>query len=129
MRTRRPGLTRSRAEPPPHSTPICRATVPGAHAAEARQRIAALDEQARKDADEKAWGDAVQAGTSTAFKAILRNTVPARMPWRRASELPRSTEQARKDADEKAWNEAVRADTTAAISAVCPEFRLGRARR
>ena len=45
----------------------------GAHVAEARQRIAALDEQARKEADEKAWADAVRTGSATAFNAYVQN--------------------------------------------------------
>jgi hypothetical protein len=44
----------------------------GAHVAEARQRIAALDEQTRKEADEKAWADAVRAGTASAFTSYVQ---------------------------------------------------------
>jgi hypothetical protein len=40
----------------------------GAHAAEARQRVAAFDEQARKDADEKAWTDALRGGTAAVVR-------------------------------------------------------------
>jgi hypothetical protein len=45
----------------------------GAHAAEARQRVAAFDEQARKDADEKAWTDALRGGTAGSFNMYLQN--------------------------------------------------------
>jgi hypothetical protein len=44
----------------------------GAHVAEARQRLAALDEQARKEADEKAWADAEKAGTAAALTAYVQ---------------------------------------------------------
>ena len=44
----------------------------GAHVAEARQRLAALDEQARKDADDKAWADAEKAGTAAAFNGYIQ---------------------------------------------------------
>jgi hypothetical protein len=40
--------------------------------AEARQRLAALDEQARKDADEKAWAEAEKAGTAAAFTGYVQ---------------------------------------------------------
>jgi hypothetical protein len=40
--------------------------------AEARQRLAALDEQVRKEADEKAWADAEKAGTATAFTGYVQ---------------------------------------------------------
>jgi len=40
--------------------------------AEARQRLAALDEQARKDADDKAWADAEKAGTAAAFNGYIQ---------------------------------------------------------
>ena len=40
--------------------------------AEARQRLAALDEQARKEADEKAWADAEKAGTAAAFTSYVQ---------------------------------------------------------
>ena len=40
--------------------------------AEARQRLAALDEQARKEADEKAWADAEKAGTASAFTSYVQ---------------------------------------------------------
>ena len=44
----------------------------GAHVAEARQRLAALDEKARKDADDKAWADAEKAGTAAAFTGYVQ---------------------------------------------------------
>jgi hypothetical protein len=40
--------------------------------AEARQRLAALDEQARKEADDKAWADAEKAGTAAAFTGYVQ---------------------------------------------------------
>jgi hypothetical protein len=40
--------------------------------AEARQRLATLDEQARKDADDKAWADADKAGTASAFTSYVQ---------------------------------------------------------
>ena len=40
--------------------------------AEARQRLAALDEQANKEADEKAWADAEKAGTAAAFNGYIQ---------------------------------------------------------
>jgi hypothetical protein len=44
----------------------------GVHVAEARQRLAALDEQARKDADEKAWADAEKAGVRVTWMSRSR---------------------------------------------------------
>src|SRR5438105_4307351 len=44
----------------------------GAHVAEARQRLAAFDEQSRKEADEKAWADAEKAGTASAFTSYVQ---------------------------------------------------------
>jgi hypothetical protein len=41
---------------------------PRAHVAEAGQRVAALDDQARKEDDEKAWGRRVLAGSATDAK-------------------------------------------------------------
>ena len=40
--------------------------------AEARQRAAALDEQSRKEADEKAWADAEKADTAAAFTSYVQ---------------------------------------------------------
>jgi len=37
----------------------------GAHVSEASQRIVAVNERARKDADEKAWADAEKTGRPT----------------------------------------------------------------
>jgi hypothetical protein len=45
----------------------------GAHVAEARERIAALDEQTRKEAEEKAWTEAVRTGTAAAFNGYLQS--------------------------------------------------------
>jgi hypothetical protein len=41
--------------------------------AEARERIAALDEQTRKEAEEKAWTEAVRTGTAAAFNGYLQS--------------------------------------------------------
>ena len=43
----------------------------GAHVAEARQRVAALEAQARK-ADDNAWAEAMRTGTPTAFTSYLQ---------------------------------------------------------
>jgi len=47
----------------------------GAHVAEARQRLAALEEERRKASalDDKAWTDAVRAGTAPALAAYIQN--------------------------------------------------------
>src|SRR5258708_28713514 len=37
------------------------------------QRIVTLNEQARKDADEKAWADAEKTGTAAAYMAYIQN--------------------------------------------------------
>ena len=40
---------------------------------QAQQQQQGADEQARKDADEKAWADAEKAGTVAAYTAYLQN--------------------------------------------------------
>jgi hypothetical protein len=97
----------------------------GAHVAEARQRLAALDEQARKDADEKAWADAEKAGTAAAFTAYTQNFSSGAHVAEARQRLAALDEQARKDADEKAWAEAEKAGTAAAFTGYVQKFGSG----
>src|SRR5260221_1656354 len=82
--------------------------------AEASQRIVSLNDQARKDADEKAWADAGKTGTVAAYMAYIQNFGGGAHV---AQARQRVTEQTRKEADEKAWADAVLARTVAAFTA------------
>ena len=73
---------------------------------EASQRIVALNEAARKAADEKAWADAEKAGTAAAYTAYIQNFGGGAHA---AQARQRVTELSRKEADDKAWADAVRA--------------------
>src|SRR5437016_11311851 len=85
----------------------------GAHVAEARERLAALDEQARKDADEKAWADAQRTGTTAAFNDYVQKFPSDTHGAEARQRIAALDEQARKEEDEKAWAEAQRSGTAA----------------
>ena len=89
---------------------------------EASQRIVALNEAARKAADEKAWADAEKAGTAAAYTAYIQNFGGGAHA---AQARQRVTELSRKEADDKAWADAVRAGTAAAIIAYTQNFSAG----
>jgi hypothetical protein len=94
----------------------------GAHVAQARQRV---NELSRKEADEKAWTDAVRTGTAAAFTAYTQNFSSGAHVAEARERLAALDEQARKDADEKAWADAVRAGTAAAFTAYLQKFGSG----
>ena len=71
----------------------------GAHVSEASQRLVALNESARKAADEKAWADAEKAGTAAAYTAYIQNFGGGAHV---AEARQRVSELSRKEADDKA---------------------------
>jgi len=89
------------------------------------QRLAALDEQARKDADEKAWADAVRTGTSAAFNGYMQKFGSGAHLAEARQRIAALDEQARKDADETAWADALRSGTTAAFNGYVQKFGSG----
>ena len=97
----------------------------GAHVAEARQRVAALEEQARKEADEKAWAEASRTGTAAAINAYLKDFGSGAHVAEARQRVAALDAQARKEADEKAWTEAVRTGTATAINAYLQNFSSG----
>src|SRR6516162_6354790 len=62
----------------------------------------ASDEQARKDADEKAWADAEKTGTAAAYTAYLQNFGSGAHVSEASQRIVALNETARKAADEKA---------------------------
>jgi hypothetical protein len=86
----------------------------GGHAAEARQRLAALEEKARRDAEEKAWTDASAIGTVEAITRYLKDHASSAHAAQARQQLAALEEQARKD-EEKAWADALSAGTIGAI--------------
>jgi hypothetical protein len=83
----------------------------GAHAAEARQRLSAMEEQAEK----KAWADAFRAGTPAAMNEYLQShgsgahAADARRRLSVLEKLERSNE------EKAAWADATRTGTAAAL--------------
>jgi outer membrane protein assembly factor BamD (BamD/ComL family) len=97
----------------------------GRHAAEARERIAALEAQARKDADERAWAVARQADTAAAYADYLRD-FPSGAHAAEARERQAALEQqAPRQADEKAWAEALRLGTQVSFRDYLRQFPNG----
>src|SRR5712671_2230948 len=92
----------------------------------AAQQQAAADEQAHKAADEKAWADAVRAGSATAFNAYVQNFGSGAHVAEARQRVAALEEQARKEADEKAWTEAVSAGTSAVFAAYVQNFGSGK---
>ncbi|MBV8112661.1 MAG: hypothetical protein JO012_23175, partial [Hyphomicrobiales bacterium] len=96
-----------------------------AHVAEARQRLATLDEQARKDADDKAWADADKAGTAAAFNGYIQKFGSGAHAAEARARLAALDEQTRKEADEKAWADAEKAGTASAFTGYVQKFGSG----
>src|SRR5262249_24445205 len=94
----------------------------GAHVAQARQRVTELS---RKEADEKAWADAVRIGTAAAFTSYTQNFSSGAHVAEARQRLAALDEQAREDADEKAWADAQRTGTTAAFNDYVQKFPSG----
>ena len=107
------------------STATSRISRSGAHVAEARQRVTALNEQARKAADDKAWADADRAGTVAAFNTYLQSYASGAHAADARARIAALDEQARKDADEKAWTDAQRTNTAAAFNGYVQNFSSG----
>jgi hypothetical protein len=83
------------------------------------------DEQARKDADDKAWADAEKAGTAAAFTGYVQKFGSGAHAAEARQRLAALDEQARKEADENAWADAQRAGTAGAYSAYVQKFGSG----
>ena len=97
----------------------------GAHAAEARQRLAVLEAQTRKEADEKAWAEAVRSGTTASFNSYLQSfSTGAHVPEAR-ERLAALETQARKEADDKAWADALQTGSVGAFKAYLQNFATG----
>ena len=93
--------------------------------AEARERVAALNEQARKQADEKAWADAQRAGTVSAFNSYIQNFASGAHVAEARQRITALNEQARKALDDKAWADADRAGTVAAFNTYLQSYASG----
>src|SRR5258708_1996559 len=83
------------------------------------------DEQARKDADEKAWADAEKTNTAAAYTAYLQNFGAGAHVSEASQRIVALNEAARKAADEKAWADAEKAGTAAAYTAYTQNFGGG----
>src|SRR5947208_1286637 len=94
----------------------------GAHVSEASQRLVALNESARKAADEKAWADAEKAGTAAAYTAYIQNFGGGAHV---AEARQRVAELSRKEADETAWADAEKAGTASAFTSYVQKFGSG----
>ena len=77
--------------------------------AQQQQQQAAADEQARKEADEKAWGEAEHTGTVAAYNTYLQNFSAGAHVSEALQRVAALNEQARKQADDKAWADAASA--------------------
>ncbi|MET0527640.1 MAG: hypothetical protein ABW003_04725 [Microvirga sp.] len=97
----------------------------GRHVAEARQRLAILEEQRRKEADEAGWADALRVGTSAALSAYLTAHSSGAHIAEAHRRIAALEEQARKEADDMAWSEALRSGTATAITAYIERFSSG----
>ena len=97
----------------------------GKHAAEARERIAVLEAQARLDADERAWAAARQADTAAAYADYLRD-FPQGAHAAEARERQAALDQeARRQADEKSWQDALRLGTQVSLRDYLRQFPNG----
>src|SRR6266478_4996240 len=83
------------------------------------------DEQARQEADEKAWADAEKAGTVAAYTAYLQNFGSGAHVSEASQRIVALKEAPRKAADEKAWADAEKAGTAAAYTAYIENFGGG----
>ena len=102
----------------------------GAHATDAQQRKAELEQaaaaEAARQADEQAWVAAQQAHTIAAYEAYLRDHpsgAHATDAQQRKTELERA--EAARQADEQAWATAQQADTVAAYEAYLRDHPSG----
>ena len=91
----------------------------------AQQQQQAADEQARKEADEKAWADAEKTGTVAAYTAYLQNFGAGAHVSEASQRIVALNEGARKAADERAWADAEKAGTAAAYTAYIQNFGGG----
>jgi hypothetical protein len=89
----------------------------------AQQQVS--DEQARKEADEKAWADAEKTGTVAAYTAYLQNFGSGAHVSEASQRIVALNETARNAADEKAWADAEKAGTAAAYTAYIQNFGGG----
>jgi hypothetical protein len=85
----------------------------------------AADEQARQEADEKAWADAEKTGTVAAYTAYLQNFGSGAHVSEASQRIVALNEAAGKAADEKAWADAEKAGTAAAYTAYIQNFGGG----
>src|SRR5215471_2550500 len=92
---------------------------------QAQQQQQGADEQARKDADEKAWADAEKTGTVAAYTAYLQNFGSGTHVSEASQRIVALNEAARKAADEKAWADAEKGGTAAAYTAYIQNFGGG----
>src|ERR1700751_1555781 len=83
------------------------------------------DEQARKEADEKAWADAEKAGTAAAYTAYLQNFGSGAHVSDASQRIVALNQAARKAADEKAWAAAEKAGTAAGYTPYVQSFGGG----
>src|SRR5499425_67132 len=90
-----------------------------------RQQQPAADDQARKEADEKAWADAEKTGTVAAYTAYLQNFGSGAHVSEASQRIVALNETTRKAADEKAWADAEKAGTAAAYTAYIQNFGGG----
>jgi len=97
----------------------------GAHVAEARERVAALEEQTRKEADEKAWADAQRTGTTAAFTDYVQKFASGAHVAEARQRIAALEEQVRKEEDEKAWADAQRSGTATAFTNYVQKFGSG----
>lgn len=82
-------------------------------------------DQERRDAAEKAWADALQAGTPAALNAYLANHGSGTHAAEARQRLTELEEQARRDDEEKAWADASHDGTAPAITAFLQNFGAG----
>src|SRR5438309_7411066 len=80
------------------------------------------DEQARKEADEKAWADAEKAGTAAAYTAYLQNFGSGTHVSEASQRIVALNATARKAAVTKAWADAEKAAAAAAFTAYFQTF-------
>src|SRR5260221_549989 len=85
----------------------------------------AADEQARQEADEKAWADAEKGGTAAAFTGYVQKFGPGAHVAEARQRLAALDEQVRKEADEKAWADAEKAGTATAFTGYVQKFGSG----
>ncbi|MFL6797456.1 MAG: hypothetical protein ACJ8F3_08595 [Xanthobacteraceae bacterium] len=93
-----------------------------AHVAQARQRVTELS---RQEADEKAWADAVRAGTAAAYTRYIQDFSSGAHIAEARQRSASLEEQTRKEEDEKEWAHAMRAGTGASFRSYVQKFPSG----